>query len=314
MGLPAPTPQPKARQHLHAPVLPPQHGLWLEAWHSATPPTQGCRHGVHWRRCGDVLYGVLELDEADFVNQPQGKPPLQAASETAYHRLFALLDEHQLPHLWRVWNYVTDINGESHGLERYRQFNVGRHDAFVACDQAASGNLPTACALGVHAGPALSIAFMAGAHPALPIENPRQISAYDYPAQYGPRAPMFSRAALVQLPGQEALMVSGTASIVGHRTLHVGQVDLQCQEALRNIEAVVQAANQRVLSAPFALHELVYRVYLRHPADLPAAQATLTPLLAPAEVLYVQADICRSDLLVEIEATALHALPQGAGG
>jgi enamine deaminase RidA (YjgF/YER057c/UK114 family) len=113
------------------------------------------------------------------------------------------------------------------------------------------------------AGGALSIAFMAGKAPAVPLENPRQVSAYNYPADYGPRSPTFSRGALGYLPGQEILFISGTASIVGHQTVHPGDVAGQCRECIANIAAVLGEANRQRRSAPFALDELVYRVYVR---------------------------------------------------
>jgi len=266
----------------------------------------GSAQGMNWRRCGDLLFGVIEFSEADFSGMPV--PPLQAASQAAYERIFALLDGQKLPYLWRVWNYLADINGEHDGLERYRQFNIGRQDAFLASQRGATGNVPAACALGFAAGP-LSIAFLAGPTPAVPIENPRQVSAYDYPADYGPRSPTFSRAALVYPPAQEILFISGTASIVGHRTVHVGDVLGQCRESMANIAAVVDEANLSVRGPAFSLGQLAYRVYIRHAADYPRVRETLTPLLQGADnVVYVQADVCRSDLLVEIEAMALQTL------
>jgi hypothetical protein len=83
-----------------------------------------------------------------------------------------------------------------------------------------TGAVPAASAVGIADGP-LDLCFFAGrGEPPLPLENPRQISTYDYPPQYGPRAPTFSRATLAQIGGQWTLFISGTASIVGHQSLH----------------------------------------------------------------------------------------------
>lgn len=278
-----------------------------EIWRSAVSCVAGSSEGIAWRRADAVLYGVIELEEADFFGAGDHSP-LQAASQEAYARIFRLLAAQGLPHLWRVWNYFADINGESHGLERYRQFNIGRQDAFLDCARGATGNVPAACAIGLAGGP-LSIAFMAGEQPATVIENPRQVSAYDYPADYGPRSPTFSRAALACPPGQEILFISGTASIVGHRTVHAGDAAAQCREVLANIAAVVDAANRQCRSAHFTLGELSYRVYVRHTADLDQVREVLSARLgAAADSVFVQAEICRADLLLEIEATAIHAL------
>ncbi|MDE2441501.1 MAG: hypothetical protein KGP14_10780 [Betaproteobacteria bacterium] len=293
-------------QRIFAPMLGSTTPFLYETWLTTLPVQAGRDEEIDWRRTDGVLYGVLEMDESDFLGAPDCSP-LQAASAEAYRRIFRLLDAQGIPHLWRVWNYLADINLETGGLERYRQFNIGRQDAFLGSHRGATGNVPAACAIGL-AGGSLNIAFMAGITPAVPVENPRQVSAYNYPTDYGPRSPTFSRAALVYPAEQEILFISGTASIVGHQTVHPGDVVGQCRESMANIAAVVDAANRRCRSPVFSLHALCYRVYVRHAGDFHKVRDTLQSLVGEAEVVYVQADICRHDLLLEIEAFASHAL------
>ncbi|WP_200384751.1 hypothetical protein [Rhodocyclus tenuis] len=285
-------------QHVGAPLL--GGTLAGELWLGIG----ACRSGVHAniRYCVDelALYGVIEIDEP--ASSAQGSTPLQAAVADAYREIFALLDREGFPHLWRMWNYVPAINADSHGIERYRQFNIGRHQAFVDCARPPAHS-PAACALGVAAGP-VSIAFVAGRVAPITIENPRQLSAYAYPPEYGPRSPTFSRAVLVQLPAQELLFISGTASIVGHRTLHVGDVVAQTLESLANIAAVIEES-RRFSLAPVCAKEFSYRSYIRHGEDFARVRAAVERELGETVAMsYVQADICRSDLLVEIEASA----------
>jgi enamine deaminase RidA (YjgF/YER057c/UK114 family) len=292
-------------QRVFAPLLGATSAAIHETWLSDEPVIAGRSEDIVWRRADGLLFGVIELDEADF-SPTTGASALQTASEEAYRRIFRLLDAEQVPHLWRVWNYLSAINLETDGLERYRQFNIGRQDAFLESRRGATGNVPAACALGL-AGSPLSIAFLAGTTPAVPLENPRQVSAYNYPAEYGPRSPTFSRGALVYPPGQEILFISGTASIVGHETVFPGDVAGQCREAMANVAAVLDEANRLSRSAPYALGDLAYRVYVRHANDLRAIRETLVPLVGAADIVYVQADICRHDLLLEIEAMASHS-------
>jgi hypothetical protein len=294
-------------QRLRAPLLGTSEAFLQEAWHSDGPVASGHSDGIHWRRSAEMLLGVIELPESACAATGDTSP-LQAASQLVYERVFKLLRAQGTPHLWRVWNYLADINGESHGLERYRQFNQGRHTAFVQAQRDTGGQVPAACAIGVAAGP-LSVAFLAGTSPLVPLENPRQVSAWNYPAQYGPRAPTFSRAALAYPRGQELLFVSGTASIVGHETQHAGDVAAQCVESVRNIGCMVQEANRVARSGrPFSLEGLSHRVYVRHAHDADTVQRSLAPLLRGATVVCVQADICRADLLVEIESQAIHPM------
>lgn len=288
-------------QSILAPLLGRAGNSLQEIWRLDTACQYGVSEGITYRRAGPLLFGVIELDEHTFSS---AKSPLQAATEEAYRRIFRLIEREGLPHLWRVWNYFAEINCDSDGLERYRQFNIGRQDAFLDFSRGATGNVPAACAIGLAGGP-LSIAFMAGDQPAVPIENPRQVSAYNYPASYGPRSPTFSRAALVYLPGQEILFISGTASIVGHQTVHPGDVAGQCEESLANVAAVLAAASATSCGAAYCLEQLTYRVYVRHAEDFPVIRDILLARLGVmAEIVFLQADICRADLLIEIEAMA----------
>jgi enamine deaminase RidA (YjgF/YER057c/UK114 family) len=221
--------------------------------------------------------------------------------------VFALLDHLRFPHVLRFWNYFASINAESFGLERYRQFNLGRQTAFVACGRHQQAIFPAACALGGGAGP-LNVAFLATRATPLNIENPRQISAYHYPQQYGPRSPMFSRASLVRLQHEWVLFISGTASIVGHVTLHEADVLAQTRETMANIKAVLAEANRTAPQPGFTLADLHYKVYVRNPADLATIRDEVRTCVGDAlKAVYLRADVCRRELLLEIEACA--ALP-----
>ena len=270
-----------------------------EVWLGDSDLTSGEKGAIRYRHDGKVLFGVIELPEPQNA---AGVAPLQHATESAYRQIFTLLDELQHPFTYRFWNYMSDINGISHGLERYRQFNLGRQEAYLACGREVQGELPAACALGLAEGP-LAIAFLAGRTPALAIENPRQISAYEYPQEYGPRSPTFSRGCL--LPVEGILFISGTASIVGHQTLHPGDVIAQTRETLTNVQAVIDEANSRSHPPGFDAKDVLYRVYMRHATDQPLIRTEMERSLGPAvKAMFVQADICRQDLLLEIEAAA----------
>ena len=281
-----------------------------EVWMSNVELAQGQQGAIHFRHNDDVLFGVIELDETLF-SAVADKTPLQQATESAYHQVFTLLDALHYPHLFRVWNYIADINAHSFELERYHQFNLGRQDAFLAHEREVVGNVPAACALGFEqhsvARGALSIAFLAGRVTPRNIENPRQISAYQYPQQYGPRTPTFSRASLVCVGQDEVLFISGTASIVGHATLHPTDVVAQTRETMANIKAVLSEANRLASQPKFNLTNLHYKVYVRHATDLAKIQAELESTVGSTpNAIYLQADVCRQDLLLEIEATAGH--------
>ncbi len=281
---------------------PMQPDAGCEVWLSDVEPVAGQHHAIRYRHDGNTLFGIIQLEESVLETDPAS--PLQQTTERAYRQIFELLDKLGYPFVYRFWNYMADINGYSHGLERYRQFNLGRQDAFIASARDVAGNVPAACALGSADGP-LTIAFLAGHTPPLAIENPRQLSAYEYPQNYGPRSPTFSRASLVRTGTDDVLFVSGTASIVGHATVHPADVAAQTRETLVNIAAIVQAANDQLGQPSFTLGNLFYRVYVRQSRDLDIIRnVMLAQIGVPFQAVFLQADVCRQDLLIEIEATA----------
>jgi len=97
------------------------------------------------------------------------------------------------------------------------------------------------------------------------------------------------------------LLASGTASIVGHVSQHAGDVVAQLHESLSNLKVLLCEAEtcsglRFALSKPEAL-----RVYLRDPADLATLRTVLAQRMPLDRVLFLHGDICRRELLVELE-------------
>jgi chorismate lyase / 3-hydroxybenzoate synthase len=289
---------------VHTPVLSDAREM-LEVWYVGERAQPGSHGRVRYAHGGDFLFGSLAVQETALTGLAGSGPraPLEIATDLAYREMYAALAAVGNPQLLRVWNYIPDINIDTHGLERYRQFNTARHEASLSSGRAVSGNVPAASALGAASGSPLTIYFLASRHAPAFIENPRQVSAYRYPTQYGPRSPAFSRAAVLGEGSDAILFVSGTASIVGHRSLHVGDPAAQTRETLVNIGALLEEAVRRSGSRALRLETLAYKVYVRDPKDLPVIRAELESAVGrEATLLYLKADICRQDLAVEIEA------------
>jgi chorismate lyase/3-hydroxybenzoate synthase len=241
---------------------------------------------------GDLLFGSITA----FENTDIG---LNLTTERAYQQILRVLRESGFPHLWRIWNYFPHINEEQHGLERYRLFCMGRHEALADALPDFPRSLPAGTAVGTQ-GDALQIYFLAGAHPATHLGNPRQVNAYDYPKIYGPRSPSFARATLSRSDGTTQLFISGTASVVGHQSQHEGQADAQALETVRNLRALIERA---MVSLPRETNlQSVFKVYIRNRHHLETVRPVLdAPFLLSGQLLYLQGDLCRKELLVEVE-------------
>jgi chorismate lyase/3-hydroxybenzoate synthase len=266
----------------------------LEVWLSDRTVFSELWDGLNLRCDGELLFGSLLLE-------PQSGLSLTEASEQAYWKIFANLEKKGYPYLLRIWNYFPGINENSGALERYQAFCVGRHEAF---SQARSHQkLPAATAIGSHSDGVL-IYFLASKTAGIQIENPRQVSAFLYPDRYSPKSPSFSRAILHGSGAERQFYVSGTASIVGHASRHPGDTLRQLEETLQNLQALIGEAGRKGLKGIHTPADFdLLKIYLRRAADYPRVANRLEQLIGPqAARIFLQADICRRDLLLEIDA------------
>lgn len=266
----------------------------VEVWYSREPFTAGSFNGVVYRTSDTFMFGALLVEEAGFAD-------LAEATQVAYDQIFRVLEQKGYPGLLRMWNFFPKINEVVDGLERYRSFCLGRHRA-VDSWKFSSEQLPAATAIG-QVGAGLLIYFVSARQAGIQVENPRQVSAFRYPTHYGPRSPSFSRAIIKSWGKSQQLFISGTASIVGHETRHKGELMDQLRETLENMRAVIDQAQQSYAMPISDVADLdVLRVYIRDPDAAPAILDCLKKVVGNRCVVNsVLGDVCRSDLLLEIE-------------
>ncbi len=215
----------------------------------------------------------------------------------------------------RFWNYLPNpgqVMGP--GVDRYMVFNAGRFDGYQRRAATTAGDfresLATASAVGF-AGSDLVIHCLASHTAGAPVENPRQTSSWRYSSRYGPVPPCFARATVATVRGRELLLVGGTASIVGEDSRHDGDIDAQLKETLRNVAAVIAAAQRadRADAAPLATLTDV-RAYVMRPSDVGMVRGVLERVCAPGARLEIMLSrLCRGELLVEVEGVAALSSP-----
>ncbi len=269
----------------------------VEAWTSGLATERGRLGRVDWAENGTILFGSLATALAG---------DLAGETEAHFAALLETAEARRFPHLLRVWNFLPGINAAENGEERYRLFNAGRAAAFDARYGAAEAEKRFSASSAVgSSGDHLVTWFAAAASPGRHLGNPRQVHAFRYPTDYGPRPPSFTRATISPPELGQVLFLSGTASIAGHETRHVGELLLQLEETLRNIETLLSAAAGEGSRLPGLGDFDLFRVYLRDAADLELVRQPLLQRIGPGPALhFVEADICRADLLLEIEGVA----------
>lgn len=273
----------------------------IEVWRAPCVPEIGYDEGIWYSRTDKILFGYIEFEKDQF-------PGMEQATYHAYRSILACQQRLGYPYLLRTWNYLPDIHREEDGLERYRAFCLGRHRILETTPNF-ERHLVAATAMGTHTSRML-IYFLAALEPGLRVENPRQISAFHYPFRYAPRSPSFSRATLKQWGTEAHLYVSGTASIVGHETQHIGNLLAQLDETLNNLQTLVENARRLHGLKIKTLGELsLLKVYLRQGIDVGSVTQRLQERLGDeVPALFLQGDICRNELLLEIEAFHVESL------
>ena len=266
----------------------------VEVWKSATPVVSGTDGRLSFSYNEQVLFGHISVDERDFSGVEQ-------ATVAAYESILPFAPDMGFPHYLRVWNYIPDINGEEDGIERYKRFCSGRHIALQKFAFPDHG-LPAASGVGSVSREIL-IYFLAARDAGIQVENPRQVSAFHYPPQYGPQSPAFSRAMVKEWDTGKHLYISGTASIIGHESQHGDNLLPQLTESLRNMSALVKSAKTKHGVGIHTLAELSQiKVYVRDGQDHAAIRSHIDAQLGDGvPAIYLGGDLCRKNLLVEIE-------------
>jgi chorismate lyase / 3-hydroxybenzoate synthase len=278
-------------RYLHVALQPLQDVAPFEVWHAASPVQPWRAGALAGATSAELEFGWIECAETDGI---------AAAAEQAYRAIVTRLGNARMPHLLRMWNYFDAITAGEGDAERYRQFCVGR----VAGLRDYAHPFPAGTAIGRRDGRrTLQVYWLAARDPGQPLENPRQVPAWDYPRQYGPRPPSFARAMLGPAELRLPLMLSGTAAVVGHASHHPDDIAAQLQESFRNFDALLTRARGQAPALPERFGgDSLLKVYLRHAHDTASVEAQLDNQLdAAVPRLLLQAEVCRRELLIEID-------------
>jgi len=193
----------------------------------------------------------------------------------------------------RTWFFLDDI------LSWYDDFNRARTSIYSGL-KFRTGSLPASTGVGAAnpSGTALTLAAWAfkpvdmNAY-AEEVASPLQCPAPAYGSS-------FSRAMETSTSVGRRLVISGTASIApGGKTLWDGDVRKQIETTMEVVEAILR-------SRSFALTDLTRATaYFRRVADAPVfAEWLAERRLFKLPVVSAQCDVCRDDLLFELEADA----------
>jgi len=276
---------------------------------------------------GGIPYVLLETDSfrelwAAGVSSYSYPDDTRKAAEHAFELMTALLDNEKmtLNNLVRQWNYIGNILEVKNGFQNYQVFNEVRSEYYGRYRKIAG--FPAATGVGMrHGGVILDFCAMDSSDGNLKIKavrNPNQVNAYEYNQQVLKGAvtegsikkhpPQFERALLISGVSRPLLFISGTASIIGQETIGVGDVAEQTVVTIENINKLKD--NDRIGDL-LGVTDLIpgkialLRVYIKQREDFGTVKLICEEIFPGIPSVYVEADICRDDLLMEMEAEYL---------
>ncbi len=241
----------------------------------------------HARYCR--LTGLLPTDTS-YGRPEQADVVLHGMAVTLSRQDMAFSD------VFRTWFYNHDI------LAWYGEFNQVRNRFFQE-KKVFDGLVPASTGIG--GGNAADAALEAGLLALRPkgldvevfvVSSPLQSSARDYGSS-------FSRAVEVAAPDHRRLYISGTASIdkAGH-TVFLDDTQAQVRMTMEVVQAILQSRGMDWASVTRSL------AYFKRADDAPLLGAYCREQALPAfPVIVAENDVCRDDLLFEIEVDAIQA-------
>ena len=265
--------------------------------------------GVRWVHCGGIVPAT----------KTGGVYPRALATFRQMHKELAQAGV-SFEQVVRTWLYLGDITEPEGATSRYKELNRARADFYrslqfgrsIPTRNGAHSVYPASTGIGINsrelAMSCLTLETKRDDVFLLPLENPQQTPAYRYQASYSPQTPKFSRAMALVLGDYVTTWISGTASIVASESRHVNDAEAQTEQTIDNIERLIALENfsrHGVSGVGAKLSDLAkIRVYLKHATDLDRCRAICERRFGPVPALYIVADICRPELLVEIEGVA----------
>lgn len=218
-------------------------------------------------------------------------------SDIICDQIAAILKQEQMPlnSIIRQWNYIEQITLEDADNQNYQEFNDARSRLYAASDWELG--YPAATGIGMLTGGIVIDFDAVVGEETIPIDNKLQVAAHEYSKDVllgeasQKTTPKFERAKLCG----DLMYISGTAAIRGEESLVGVSGAEQTRITLENIDELREVGKTREARR--------LRVYIKYKEDFPQIREVVEQY-AKNDAIYLYADICRDELLVEIEGVA----------
>lgn len=259
------------------------------------------------------------IDDTELVLGAVTPPDLSTSASEQSDAVFEIIGDilrsegFGVEDIARQWNYIERITETDNGAQRYQDFNDSRSRFYAP--YLWSNGYPAATGIGTQGGGIVIEldAFRDGSQRYNKgIDNPLQVAAHNYSATVlvagGAKSrstPKFDRARIVEGDGAGLIYISGTAAIRGQQSCEGCDAAMQTRLTMENIDFLAGEQNRKGHNIDIeALDDYsVLRVYIKYRHDADAVRDSLREHYPYVGLVLLLADVCRDELLVEIETT-----------
>ena len=240
--------------------------------------------------------------------------PHSVQSNAVFAQIEELLIRENFPvnSIVRQWNYIENISLIEREHQNYQAFNDSRSQFYANADW--SLGYPAATGIGTQSGGVMVevIAIKGNNLINKALNNPLQIAAHKYsqgvligavdPCFKQRTTPKFERARIVGYPDRQVIYISGTAAIRGESSLIEDDILAQTRITMQNIDYLISPENFSFEGASRTYK--ILRIYVKNPSQMEEVRTWMKANYPDIKKIYICADICREELLLEIEGIA----------
>jgi len=278
---------------------------------------------ISYKQRKAITYVIIEREDAkrlylSGVTADSLCEPIYKQSEAVFAIIDEILLSEQIPvySITRQWNYIEQITAVKEGKQNYQEFNNARSVYYDKVDW--TNGYPAATGIGtLFGGIMVDLNAEKGDNWQITaIDNPLQIPAHVYSEKVlissrnaeakKKTTPKFERAKAVETTEGKLIYISGTAAIRGENSLKNMEIQEHTRTTLENIEYLISAKNRANYGVyPTAEAALLhFRIYLKYMEHYTVVRQIIEAHYPDLPVGYVLADVCRPELLIEIEGLA----------
>ena len=262
-----------------------------EIWQTDEKVSESCYEDIYIVKNNHLLFGSIIFDNNKSYEQ------LSEKIQKSYSNFYRIANENKMQ-IVKIWHYIPELlKIYDHKKTNYSLLCESRE--IIYKEYYKNQCYPAATVIGIEGNKILIYFIAANCDTYRTIENKRQVSSYNYPQNKFSEKPMFSRAVEFSISSfdRNKIIISGTASIRGYKSMYSENIFNQLEEALKNYKNFLDIDDNP---------SNICRIYMskKEKDNFQLINTKLENYFGKNKFILLYGDICRAELLIEIEGVS----------